>query len=119
MKYIQLKESKKPKYNAPEFSVKSVKKSLPFLESFRGMYAHRVRFVDLHTNPKGSHFAVKVWCGATFFNGGNGKGQTYFVENPTNNKPICATCEGRFIGAGMDGERIINGRKVMHNQYSA
>lgn len=118
MKYIELKESKKPSYCAPNFSRKSVKKSLPFLESFRGLYAHRVRFVDLHTTPKGSHFSIKTWCGAAFCNGGKGKGQTYFTENPTNNRPICATCEGRFIGSGMIGDRIINGRKVMYNQYN-
>lgn len=115
---IDLKESRKPAYKAPGFSVKSVKKSLPFIESYRGYYAHRVRFVDLHTNPKGSHFAIKAWCGASFCNGSiEGKGQTFFTENPTNNKPICATCEGRFVGAGMAGDRIINGNKVMYREY--
>jgi hypothetical protein len=117
MKFITLKESRKPAYIAPNFSVKSIKKSLPFLESYRGLYAHRVRFVNLHTNPKGSHFSIKVWCGATFCNGGKGKGETYFVEEPSKNKPICATCEGRFIGSGNAGERIINGRPVMHREY--
>ncbi|WRM43629.1 hypothetical protein [Acinetobacter phage vB_ApiM_IME-Ap7] len=118
MKYITLKENKRIGYQAPNYSVKPIKKSLPFLEAFRGLYAHRVRFVDLHTNPKGSHFAIKTWCGATFCNGGkDGKGQTYFVETPTNNRPICATCEGRFIGAGMDGDREINGRKVLYMNH--
>jgi hypothetical protein len=61
-----------------------------------------------------SHFIIKVWCGASFCNGGDGKGQTFFTDEPTNKKPICATCEGRFIGSGMNGERVINGRNVMY-----
>lgn len=117
MKLIELKESKKPPYQAPLHKVVSIRKSLPFLEAFRCAYAHRVRFVDLHTNPRGSHFAIKVWCGATFCNGGGGKGQTYFTEKPTNGRPICATCEGRYIGAGLDSKREINGRKVMYMGY--
>lgn len=116
-KFIQLKESKNCHYQTPNHSRKSVKKSLPFIESFRGLYAHRVRFVDMHTNPRGSHFVIKTWCGVTFCNGGGGKGQTFFTENPTNNKPICATCEGRFIGSGLIDDSIINGRKVMYRGF--
>ena len=116
-KFIQLKESKRPMWNAIDHTIKSVKKSLPFIESFRGCYAHRVRFVDMHTNYKGeSWFAVKTWCGVSFCNSGS-KGQNIFTENPTKNKPICATCEGRFIGAGLDGDRVINGRKVMYREF--
>lgn len=119
MKFIDLGESKKPMWQAPDHTIKSVKKSLPFIESFRGQYAHRVRFVDMHTNYKGkSWFAVKTWCGASFCNGTiNGKGQTFFTESPTGNKPICATCEGRFIGAGMADDQLINGRKVMYRGW--
>lgn len=118
MSMIILKERKKHWFNAPDYLVKSVKKSLPFIESFRGAYAHRVRYVDLHTGPKGSHFAIKTWCGAGFCNGGSkSKGQTFFTKEPTNNKPICATCEGRFIGAGNLDDRTINGRKVMYRDF--
>lgn len=119
MPMIELKEQKKPSWKSPNHTIKSVKKSLPFLESFRGQYTHRVRFVDMHTNYKNkSHFVIKTWCGATFKNGSrDGKGQTYFTENPTNNRPICATCEGRFIGAGMTGDRKINGQDVMYRGF--
>ena len=115
---IDLKPSKKQSYIAPKHAVKSIRKSLPFIESIRGFYTHRVKHVDLHTNYKNqSHFAIKTWCGMAFCNGGSGKGQTYFTEKPTGNRPICATCEGRYIGAGMDGDREINGRKVMYMNH--
>lgn len=65
-----------------------------------------------------SHFIVKTWCGASFCNGSkDGKGQTYFTKEPTNNRPICATCEGRFVGSGMIDNRMINGRKVMYRGF--
>lgn len=119
-KMISLNPSKQylGKWKPEGMTHNAIKKSLPFLESFRGYYAHRVKHVTMQTFNGKSHFIVKVWCGASFCNGGNGKGQTYFIEQPTNNRPICATCEGRHIGAGMDGDRKINGRKVMYNQYS-
>lgn len=119
LKYIDLKESKKPMWQSPNHKVKTVRKSLPFVESFRGCYAHRVRHVDMHTNYKGeSWFAIKTWCGASFCNGAIGsKGQTFFTERPTRNKPVCATCEGRFIGSGLDGDRVINGRNVMYRGF--
>ena len=117
-KFIELKESKKQTLAEPYHTIKPVKKSLPFIESFRGYYAHRVKHVDMHTNYKNkSHFAIKTWCGMSFNNGGGGKGQTFFTENPTNNKPICATCEGKFIGSGQGGDRIINGNKVMYQPH--
>ena len=35
-KFIELKESKKQTWTAPYHTIKPVKKSLPFVESFRG-----------------------------------------------------------------------------------
>lgn len=115
-KYVSLKPSRIRSHWRPDgMTYEYVKRSLPFLESFRGYYAHRVRHVTLLTFKGESHFVVKAWCSANFCVGG--KGQTFFTENPTKNKPVCATCEGRFIGAGMDGDRVINGRKVEFRDY--
>ena len=115
---IDIKPSKQHlgKWKPPGLELKTIRKSLPFLESFRGYYAHRVKHVTMQTFQGKSHFIVKVWCGASFCNGGDGKGQTYFIDEPTMNRPICATCEGRFIGAGMIDDRMINGRKVMYRE---
>lgn len=96
---------------------KAIKKSLPFLESSRGYYAHRVKHVTMQTFNGKSHFIIKVWCGASFCNGGSGKGETMFKRNPTDGKPVCATCEGRFIGSGESGERKINGIDVMYRPF--
>lgn len=115
---IELKPCKRTmrQHYMPEGSkIIAIKKSLPFLESFRGYYTHRVKHVSMYTNSKGkSHFIVKVWCGASFCNGGSGKGETYFVSEPTGNRPICATCEGRIIGSGLVDDAMINGRKVKY-----
>ena len=121
-KFIELKPCRSiamDLYKPAGSRIVAVKKSLPFIESFRGCYAHRVKHVSVYTNTKGkSHFIIKTWCGASFCNGSkDGKGQTYFSENPTQNRPICATCEGKFIGSGQSGERIINGRSVMYRPY--
>lgn len=116
---IDLKPSKKinSHWMPNGMTHKAIKRSLPFLESFRGCYAHRVKHVTMQTHNGKSHFIIKVWCGASFCNGVDGKGQTHFTENPTNNRPICATCQGRFIGAGMIDDRTINGRKVMYREF--
>lgn len=115
---IDIKPYVKSCYMAPNSKITPVKKSLPFIEAFRGFYAHRVKHVSIYTSPKGkSHFIIKTWCGASFCNGGGGKGQTFFTEHPTRNKPICATCEGRYIGAGNIDDRMINGRKVMYREF--
>ena len=118
--FIDLKPSKKAlggNWTPNGMQRKVIKKSLPFLESFRGCYAHRVKHVTMQTFNGESHFIIKTWCGASFCNGGSGKGQTYFSEKPTLNRPICATCEARFIGSGMIDDRLINGRKVMYREF--
>ncbi|MEG1092855.1 MAG: hypothetical protein RSE38_16075 [Acinetobacter sp.] len=95
----------------------AIKRSLPFLESTRGLYAHRIKHVTMQTFNGKSHFIVKVWCGTSFCTGGDGKGQTLFESSPTSGKPVCATCEGRYIGSGQAGDRVINGNPVMYRPF--
>lgn len=93
---------------------KAIKKSVPFIEAKCGEYTHRVRHVTLITFQNKSHFSVKCWCGMSMNFGGSGKGQGMFVNQPSVGRPMCATCEGRAIGAGLLGIREIEGRKVMY-----
>jgi len=91
------------------------KRSLPFVEPIRGNYAHRVRSVAYYTSNSASrppHAAVKCWCGQTILVGGRRDG-AHLVADVT--LPICATCEGRAIGAGQVGAREIAGRPVMYS----
>ncbi len=68
----------------------------------------------LHKHPKSkeSHISIQFWCNSSVLIGKRKLGR--FVEEPTNGRPICAICEGKVIGAGLLGERKINGRDVMY-----
>lgn len=93
---------------------KAIKQSVPFVEARRGEYTHRVRHVTLINFGNKSHFAVHCWCGMTMCVGGTGKGTGILLDTPSANRPMCATCEGRVIGAGLLGSREISGRQVMY-----
>lgn len=93
---------------------KAIKKSVPFVEARRGEYTHRVRHVTLMNFRNKSHFAVHCWCGMTMCVGGSGKGTGVLLDSPSSNRPMCATCEGRVIGAGLLGSCEISGRQVMY-----
>ncbi|WP_098715271.1 hypothetical protein [Acinetobacter baumannii] len=93
---------------------KAIKQSVPFVEARRGEYTHRVLHVTLVTFRNKSHFAVHCWCGMTMCGGGTGKGTGILLDTPSANRPMCATCEGRVIGAGLLGSREISGRQVMY-----
>ena len=85
-------------------------KSLPFANARNGKYTHRVRYVTLYSCIGKPHLAVQCWCGYVVFVSEKSRG-TFAAEQ--SDRPICATCEGRAIGAGKDGAREINGKPVM------
>jgi hypothetical protein len=93
------------------------RRSLPFVESSRGEYTHRVRHVTLHTCAGQSHFSVSCWCGMILHISPRRHGK--LVAAPGEGRPICATCEGRVIGAGLVGSREIAGRPVMFRTRNA
>ena len=94
---------------------KSIRLSLPFYMSRRGKYFHRVRHADHHWKKgKLSHTSVGFWCGGGGFLGEKGK---LYGEVPEDGV-LCSTCEGRAIGAGLDGVRVINGKAVMFKPHS-
>lgn len=90
----------------------AAKRSLPFAESLQGEYTHRVRHVTLHNSLKTAHLSVICWCGMSLIVSARKKGQ--LVAQPSEGRPLCATCEGRVIGAALIGEPEIDGRQVMY-----
>lgn len=90
--------------------------ALPFFRSRFGSVIHRVRSGQHHyLSGQYTHSSVKYWCGNNGFFGSKNERQTkgeFFADAP-DNSIFCATCEGRAIGAGMDGTREINGRRVL------
>jgi len=83
---------------------------LPFYKSRSGERVHRVRSGQaLFTDGVYTHTSLSLWCGATGSIGNEGS-RGYLSAEAPDNAVFCATCEGRAIGAGMDGTRYINGR---------
>ena len=111
MNKVQLKAHKIP----AQFSrhTKSINSSLPFFISRQAnsKYYHRVRSAAAHwKDGKLSHISISFWCGNGGFLGRKGK---LLGEVPIDGL-LCATCHGRAIGSGVDGDRVINGQKVMY-----
>lgn len=98
-------------------SVIRAKESLPFVESHMGRYTHRVRYVELHTCQKESHLAAGCWCGMTVLISKRKPGR--IISAPSDGFIVCATCEGRAIGSGQLGARVIAGREVMFRPHGA
>ena len=100
----------------------SAKRSLPFVQALGGKYTHRVRFLTLHNSLETPHAAIQCWCGVLLLASEKKGNGTKLLAEPSE-RPICATCEGRAIGAGKVGAREINGKPVMfspmHHSKSA
>lgn len=97
--------------------MRSVRRSVPFVESFYGTYTHRVRSITMHELLNKSHMSVGCWCGMTI-NLSQHRRNRLLLE-PSQGRPICATCEGRAIGSGQLGAREILGRPVMFSPREA
>ena len=107
---VSLKQEKLPEWNAPGHVTKQAKRALPFYKSRRGVYVHRVRSMkQFWRDGKFHHASVQFWCG----NCGHLGEQGYLMSSVPEDEVLCATCEGRAIGSGEDGARVINGRPVM------
>lgn len=89
-----------------------VKAAQPFVESRSGRYSHRVRSAALHTVCGKTHMSVKCWCGMRI--NISRQNPNMLTNEPEAGRPVCATCEGRAIGAGQCGAREIAGREVMY-----
>jgi len=108
---IKLEIKKEVGFQGGIFS-RPIRYALPFYKSSAGKYVHRIRSSQsyyLKRTGERSHISVTFWCGNI---GSLGKGKMY--SKIDTNMILCAHCEGKAIGAGMDGAREINGRAVMY-----
>ena len=89
-------------------AVKHISHALPFFLSHRGKYFHRIRSSNSHCGRGNlSHMSVTFWCGDGGSVGENGRIDS---EVPSDGV-LGANCAGKVVGAGLDGDRIINGRR--------
>lgn len=72
----------------------------PFFKSNEGTYVHRIRSARYYARIEGSrfpgHYSLSLFCGQI---GYPSKGR--LIQDP-GQMILCATCEGRAVGAGMD-----------------
>ena len=113
---IRLKEGKKAAWEGGLKSI-PVTFAYPYFRSGFGTYIHRVRTATTHVDKakgQNSHVSLTAWCGCIGFLHPTAKGKSAMQWSELPSDGIaCATCEGRAIGAGMDGAREINGREVI------
>jgi hypothetical protein len=93
----------------------ALKRTLPLFQSDRGTYVHRVRSAAAH--PSGgraawyvNHISVTYWGGNGGFLRGpqnTRNGGRLLADLPTDGSPVCATCEGRAVGAGFPSLALI------------
>lgn len=108
---IELQRPRLPSWRPDPIVI--ITKAPPFAESRSGNYTHRVRSAIIHTNDgHWSHMAAHMWCGMGMLFDTRKHAGNRFVDEPSAGRPVCATCEGRAIGAGQDGAMKIAGRMV-------
>ena len=115
-KIALIRESNPYRNEAPEDKTLMLSHALPFFQPGDGRLFHRVKSGRIYRRRgEYSHTSITYWCGN---NGSMSRpdarrtGQL-FAELPER-AILCATCEGRAIGAGLDGLREINGRRVLY-----
>lgn len=91
-----------------------VTKSLPYVRAGRGRYVHRVRSGHLHQHTSDKwprrrvYLAFRLWCGMSAFGY-----SSEFFENPPPGSKVCATCEGKAVGAGFPSAVILALRPII------
>lgn len=100
--------------------------ALPYYQRDGDGYVHRVRSGHLHYSIRTgehTHTSVHFWCGATGFLYPAGKQNpkhrpAVITASPSPTRTICATCEGRAIGAGQVPGRAADGRVLQYRPHS-
>jgi len=99
-----------------------ISRTLPYFWKGAGHYVHRVRSGTIHFTDwdcrnrtpmelKMTHISFNFWCDGVGFAGTrNREGKLYSAAPETG--VVCATCEGRAIGAGQTDSRMICGHMV-------
>lgn len=109
---ILLDKTPTPKFVGKDVQHTHAKMARPFVASDAGEYVHRVRSVTIHAMLGQAHMAVRCWCGMTQLVSKRKKGR--LLDAPPAGRPMCATCEGRVIGAGKIGARKIGEADVRY-----
>lgn len=115
MQKIKLHKSDNSAYHRLGHNVEHVEFLRPFFKSRHSgaKLFHRVKSANKHFS-KGEkavkHISLSFWCGGGGF---LDRGRTY--TNIPDGGVRCAVCEGKAIGAGVDGEKIINGERVSYS----
>lgn len=109
---IELEPPKKDSgWRDPKHAEFAVRFALPFWAS-EGAYTHRIRSGRSHVHDgKNAHVTLHMWCGQMRFISPKRKRGGMVAEIP-DGAILCATCEGRAIGAGLVDHGQINGREV-------
>ena len=90
---------------------------LPFITGQAGTYVHRVRYAQAYYDGSTlTHMAFECWCGQGALMSDRKKSRLY--SDPPQDRYMCATCEGRAIGAGLTESRTIAGRELMFRPRS-
>lgn len=112
---VQLKQEKPSKgWKNPKHDILPITMAYPYYQSKPDKPIHRIRSGGIHIwDGKYKHHHFKLWCGNLGFIAPN-RDSALLPDAPTD-AMFCATCEGRAIGAGMDGSRTINGRMVCYS----
>ena len=111
MSLVDLFECKRQHPQTRHVAYTPIKRAFPYAESGTGQYTHRVRSAALHQlDGYPPHVSISCWCGMSLLISGKRHRKTKFVPFPSIGRPLCATCEGRAIGAGLDSSHKINGR---------
>jgi hypothetical protein len=97
-------------------------RSLPFFFSPQMSSVHRPRWATLRFRGGAYRsISVSLWCGQINFiliaeketTRRSYRAKNRFVESPPLGYPVCGTCEGRAIGAGALGSRMIAGEMLV------
>lgn len=94
--------------------VEAVLEGPAYFKSGRGAYWHRTRSMTRYPLRNcsrgmvrmGGYAAARAWCGVGGFLEG-GKNPGLGADAPLDDGPVCATCEGRAVGAGHPVGRLV------------
>lgn len=92
----------------------SITHALPFYQRKPGSYIHRVRSGFLHKGCFSNHISLSFWCGTSGFISKKHPQARLMADTPPQ-EVHCAVCEGKAVGAGLNGAPVICGRPVRYS----
>jgi len=114
MSQVSLRRLKQYSESSPRHRTMILTRALPYFLQKTGLYVHRVRAGHVHfRDGQASHTSIWFWCGNLGSMSQEKPGKLY--ATPPEGHFVCATCEGRAIGAGETQTREINGIPVMYS----